>query len=304
MLLARRRDGSPLAVSDEADRHAVHDGELSMEELCRRDDLVLDLTAIRYVAHWVTPIGEGPRRFDTRFFLAAAPDGPGGRPRRRRAGAQHVGRPARRHRPGRGGRADDDAADDRQPALRRRLRRRRRRAGRGRRRRHAAAHPAQAAPRRPTAAARSPSPATPTTTTSTDAIRVLGASRVPDVRRCRAVVTPSTVADDCETVSGWSDGAATATSAERRPRRRRAGGPSSRPCRGRRRARAWGTSASRRAAMARNACGRRRRRRRSATGTPGVAAGRHGRLQRAPDRAAARRSRRPAPAPPPAPNSG
>ena len=53
---------------------AVHAGELSMEELCRRDDLVLDLSAIRYVAHWVTPVGEGPRRFDTRFFLAAAPD--------------------------------------------------------------------------------------------------------------------------------------------------------------------------------------------------------------------------------------
>jgi hypothetical protein len=45
-----------------------------MEELCRRDDLVLDLTAIRYIAHWVTPVGESPRRFDTRFFLAAAPD--------------------------------------------------------------------------------------------------------------------------------------------------------------------------------------------------------------------------------------
>jgi len=73
VLLARRRDGGPLIVS-ELDRKAVHAGELSMEELCRRDDLVLDLTAIRYVAHWVTPVGEGPRRFDTRFFLAAAPE--------------------------------------------------------------------------------------------------------------------------------------------------------------------------------------------------------------------------------------
>jgi 8-oxo-dGTP pyrophosphatase MutT (NUDIX family) len=73
VLLARRRDGGPLVV-DEADRKAVHAGELSMEELCRRDDLVLDLTAIRYIAHWVTPVGEGPRRFDTRFFLAAAPE--------------------------------------------------------------------------------------------------------------------------------------------------------------------------------------------------------------------------------------
>ncbi len=44
-----------------------------MVELCRRDDLMLDLGALRYVAHWVTPAGEGTRRFDTRFFLAAAP---------------------------------------------------------------------------------------------------------------------------------------------------------------------------------------------------------------------------------------
>ena len=34
VLLARRRDGGPLVI-DEADRVAVHDGELSMEELCR-----------------------------------------------------------------------------------------------------------------------------------------------------------------------------------------------------------------------------------------------------------------------------
>ena len=45
-----------------------------MEELCRRHDLVLDLSAMRYIAHWVTPIGER-RRFDTRFFMAVAPEG-------------------------------------------------------------------------------------------------------------------------------------------------------------------------------------------------------------------------------------
>lgn len=74
VLLARTRDGAPPPVGDD-DRRAVHDGELSMDELCRRHDLVLDLSAIRYVAHWVTPVGESPRRFDTRFFLATAPDG-------------------------------------------------------------------------------------------------------------------------------------------------------------------------------------------------------------------------------------
>lgn len=78
VLLARRRDGSAPAVPDE-DRRAVHDQELSMVELCRRHDLVLDLSEIRYVAHWVTPVGESPRRFDTRFFLAASPDEQEGR---------------------------------------------------------------------------------------------------------------------------------------------------------------------------------------------------------------------------------
>ncbi len=58
---------------------AVHRGELSMVELCRRHGVVLDAGALRYVSHWVTPVGESKRRFDTRFFLAAAPPGQDGR---------------------------------------------------------------------------------------------------------------------------------------------------------------------------------------------------------------------------------
>ena len=72
VLLARHRDGGP-PVFDEGDRRAVHSRALSMAELCRRHELVLDLSAIHYIAHWVTPVGESRRRFDTRFFLAAAP---------------------------------------------------------------------------------------------------------------------------------------------------------------------------------------------------------------------------------------
>jgi len=78
VLLARRRDGGGGPVpTEDSERRSVHAGELSMAELCRRHDLVLDLSAMRYVAHWVTPVGES-RRFDTRFFLAAAPPGQDG----------------------------------------------------------------------------------------------------------------------------------------------------------------------------------------------------------------------------------
>lgn len=75
LLLARTAGDGPLPPIDPAERHAVHNGELTMPELCRRHDLLLDVAELRYVAHWVTPLEERPRRFDTRFFLAAAPDG-------------------------------------------------------------------------------------------------------------------------------------------------------------------------------------------------------------------------------------
>ena len=70
-------DGDARPTDD--DRWAVHRGEMSMVELCRRYDVVLDVAALRYVSHWVTPVGESKRRFDTRFFLAAAPAGQDGR---------------------------------------------------------------------------------------------------------------------------------------------------------------------------------------------------------------------------------
>jgi 8-oxo-dGTP pyrophosphatase MutT (NUDIX family) len=71
VLLAERRDGQPLTLRNE-DRHEIHDSSLSLVELCRRDDLVLDLSTTYYVDHWITPVGE-QRRFDTRFFVTRLP---------------------------------------------------------------------------------------------------------------------------------------------------------------------------------------------------------------------------------------
>jgi hypothetical protein len=58
----------------EAERLALLDRSLSFAELLRRRDLVLRADLLRAWAHWLTPEVE-PKRFDTRFFVAALPDG-------------------------------------------------------------------------------------------------------------------------------------------------------------------------------------------------------------------------------------
>jgi 8-oxo-dGTP pyrophosphatase MutT (NUDIX family) len=58
----------------EADRLALIDRTLSFAEMLRRRELVLRSDLLRVWAHWITPEFE-PRRFDTRFFVAAVPDG-------------------------------------------------------------------------------------------------------------------------------------------------------------------------------------------------------------------------------------
>jgi len=71
VLLAQRIDGGPLTL-DPDERHRVHDGSLAVVDLCVRRGLVIDLSLLHYVDHWVTPVGER-RRFDTRFFLGQVP---------------------------------------------------------------------------------------------------------------------------------------------------------------------------------------------------------------------------------------
>jgi 8-oxo-dGTP pyrophosphatase MutT (NUDIX family) len=58
----------------EADRLALLDRSLSLSEMLRRRGLVLRADLLRVWAHWITPEVE-PKRFDTRFFVAAMPDG-------------------------------------------------------------------------------------------------------------------------------------------------------------------------------------------------------------------------------------
>jgi 8-oxo-dGTP pyrophosphatase MutT (NUDIX family) len=62
----------------EADRLALIEHRLSIAEMLAQRNLVLRSDLLRPWAHWITPEFE-PRRFDTRFFVAAVP--PGQRPR-------------------------------------------------------------------------------------------------------------------------------------------------------------------------------------------------------------------------------
>ncbi len=58
----------------EAERVALEAREQSLSDLLARRGLVLRADLLRPYAHWVTPSAE-PKRFDTRFFLAALPTG-------------------------------------------------------------------------------------------------------------------------------------------------------------------------------------------------------------------------------------
>jgi hypothetical protein len=58
----------------EADREALVDRSLAFTDLLQRRNLVLRTDLLGYWAHWITPEFE-PRRYDTRFFVAAMPAG-------------------------------------------------------------------------------------------------------------------------------------------------------------------------------------------------------------------------------------
>jgi 8-oxo-dGTP pyrophosphatase MutT (NUDIX family) len=79
LLLAYDAGGSLLSLvePDVAGRFASHRADLNagrrrLVDICGDERLALATDRIHYFAHWITPEG-APRRYDTRFFVAAAP---------------------------------------------------------------------------------------------------------------------------------------------------------------------------------------------------------------------------------------
>jgi 8-oxo-dGTP pyrophosphatase MutT (NUDIX family) len=86
VLFASPRDGAPPAPAGAAAltparlehladrRDALNRGEVTFGSVVEEEGLRLEAGHLHDIAHWITPLGP-PRRFDTRFFLAALPAG-------------------------------------------------------------------------------------------------------------------------------------------------------------------------------------------------------------------------------------
>ena len=79
-LLLAYKDGELISFEDEAVhahydamRTPLHKNELSLLEICRQESLQLAVDHVHFYNRFVTPLGR-PRRFDTRFFIASAPE--------------------------------------------------------------------------------------------------------------------------------------------------------------------------------------------------------------------------------------
>ena len=80
LLLAYDSEGAIVRLDDPAveerfigHRAAIDKKQRRLIEVCAEENLKLAVDSIHYFSHWITPEGP-PRRYDTRFFVARAPD--------------------------------------------------------------------------------------------------------------------------------------------------------------------------------------------------------------------------------------
>jgi len=80
ILLAYGPGGAMVSMNGAASEHyrslrrALDEGRSDFAAFAREEGLRLATDRLLYFGHWITPVGS-PRRYDTRFFLAVAPEG-------------------------------------------------------------------------------------------------------------------------------------------------------------------------------------------------------------------------------------
>ncbi|MBS0274462.1 MAG: NUDIX hydrolase [Proteobacteria bacterium] len=83
-ILFAREAGCPVFITGERlaglehYRHPLEKGEITLLDMLKKERLRIAYDALAHFAHWITP-DNMPKRFDTHFYVAAAPSGHAGR---------------------------------------------------------------------------------------------------------------------------------------------------------------------------------------------------------------------------------